>query len=94
MADLLEPKRRDLDKADKELSSDLFYLFNNLNLRHNNIDPASKGNYKQAVAEMDQDQLEEWYDETYQMCLLAFMTLERAARKIEFDRLKSNIELK
>ncbi len=94
LADLLEPKRKDLDKADKTLSNDLFYLFNNLNLRHNNIDSASKGKYKQAIAEMDQEQLETWYDETYQMCLLAFMSLEQADRKVKFDELKHKIEAK
>lgn len=90
LADLLEPKRKNLDKADKELSSDLFYLFNKLNLRHNNIDPASKGK----VAEMPATELEHWYDETYQMCLLAFMQLEQAERKEKFDELKSRIEEK
>lgn len=92
LADLLEPKRKDLDKADKVFSSDLFYLFNNLNLRHNNIDPASKGKYKKAVAEMSATELEHWYDETYQMCLLAFMQLEQAERKAKFDELKKQIE--
>ncbi len=94
LTDLLEPKRKDLDKVDKTLSSDLFYLFNNLNLRHNNIDPASKGKYKQAVAEMDQGQLETWYDEIYQMCLFAFMSLEQADRKVKINELKQKIEEK
>ena len=93
LADLLEPKREELTKADKSLSSDLFYLFNNLNLRHNNTDPAGKS-YKKAVAEMAPEDLEQWYDETYQMCLLAFMQLEQAERKIRFDQLKDRIEEK
>ena len=92
LADLLEPKRKDLDRVDKELSNDLFYLFNNLNLRHNNIDPSAKKNYKKAVAELPPEELEHWYDETYQMCLLAFMRLEHAERKIEFEKLKNQIE--
>ncbi len=90
LADLLEPKRKDLDKVDKEFSSDLFFLFNNLNLRHNNIDPNGKS-YKKVVAEMASDQLEKWYDETYQMCLLAFMQLEHTERKKELDTLKNQI---
>ena len=38
------------------------------------------------------EQLEYWYDEVYQMCLLAFMRLEHIDRKKKFDSLKSQIE--
>jgi len=37
-------------------------------------------------------QLEQWYDEIYQMCLLAFMRLEHIDRKKKFDVLKTQIE--
>lgn len=94
LADLLEPKREALAAVDKTLSNDLFYLFNNLNLRHNNIDPALKGKYKRVVSEMPSEKLEQWYDETYQMCLLAFMQLEQAERKGKVDELKNKIESK
>lgn len=93
LADLLEPKRKDLDSVDKQLSSDLFYAFNNFNIRHNNIDPSGK-KYKKAVAELPKEDLEKWYDNTYQMCLLAFMQLENIERKIEFNALKEKIETK
>ena len=92
LAELLEAKRSQLSKVDSGFCNDLFYLFNNLNLRHNNIDPSIKGKFKQAVADMSSEKLEHWYDETYQMCLLAFLRLEQADRKIEFDKLKSIIE--
>ena len=36
LADLLEAKRSELESIDKSFSSDLFYIFNKLNLRHNN----------------------------------------------------------
>lgn len=88
---ILEAKRSDLKKADKTLENDLFYIFNNLNIRHNNIDPQLKGNYKVYVAQMPNDELERWYDEAYQMCLLAFLQLENHDRKIEFDKLKAEI---
>ena len=91
LADLLEPRRKDLAKADNTFTSDLNFLFNKLNIRHNNIDPSGK-NYVKVVAEMPPDQLEEWYDETYQMCLLAFMQLEHIERKVKFDELKKQIE--
>lgn len=91
LAALLEPKRADLKSADKSLEGDLFYLFNNLNIRHNNIDPADPPRYKSVVAKMKPDELERWYDETYQMCLLAFLQLEQLARKDEVQELKKSI---
>lgn len=80
LASLLEPKRSSLKKADKTLESDLFYLFNNLNIRHNNVDPADSAKYKPFIVQMKQEELEHWYDETYQMCLLAFLQLEQTER--------------
>ena len=92
LAELLEAKRTELAKVDSRFCSDIFYLFNNLNIRHNNVDPSINGKFKQAVADMPPEELEHWYDETYQMFLLAFLRLEQADRKIEFDKLKSVIE--
>ena len=91
LASLLEPQRADLKSVDKSLEGDLFYLFNNLNIRHNNIDPADPPRYKSVVAKMNPDELERWYDETYQMCLLAFLQLEQLARKDEVQELKKSI---
>ena len=90
-ADLLEPKRKDLESVDKLFTSDLFYAFNNFNIRHNNIDPTGS-KYKKSVADLTTTQLEQWYDEVYQMCLLAFMRLEHIDRKKKFDALKVQIE--
>lgn len=92
LAELLEAKRPELDKVDNRFCNDIFYLFNNLNIRHNNIDSFINGKFKRAVADMPPEELEHWYDETYQMCLLAFLRLEQADRKIEFDKLKNIIE--
>ena len=92
LAALLEAKRTQLDKIDRKFCSDIFYLLNNLNIRHNNIDSSISGKFKQAVADMLPEKLEHWYDETYQMCLLAFLRLEQAEREIEFDKLKNEIE--
>lgn len=92
-ADLLEPKKKELNLIDKAFASDLFYAFNNFNIRHNNIDPAGT-KYKEIIGNLTQEQLEKWYDETYQMCLFAFMLLEHKTRKKDFDKLKSKIEEK
>ena len=91
LAALLEPKRGDIKMADKMLEKDLFYLFNNLNIRHNNVEPTDSGKYKPFVAQMKSEELEHWYDETYQMCLLAFLQLEHLERKVGLDKLKTEI---
>ena len=91
LANLLEGKRKKLNKINASLEGDLFYAFNNLNMRHNNIDITSK-NYKKYVSNMSKQDLENWYDEIYQMCLLAFLELEQSERKNGFDKLKNEIE--
>lgn len=92
LASILEAQRKNLKQADKVLEDNLFYAFNNLNIRHNNVDPELKGKYKAHVAQIPADELEKWYDETYQMCLLAFLQIENLDRKVEFDSLKAAIE--
>ena len=92
LSSILEAQRKNLKQADKVLEDNLFYAFNNLNIRHNNVDPELKGKYKAHVAQIPADELEKWYDETYQMCLLAFLQIENLDRKVEFDSLKAAIE--
>lgn len=91
LAEKLEPERSRLKQINSSQESDLFYLLNNLNIRHNNTDPGSK-NYSSLVADMDKDKLEEWYDDTYQLCLLSFLELENVERKARVKQLKENIE--
>ncbi len=92
LAELLEPEREKLREANKSLCSDVFYAFNNLNLRHNNINKSDLAKYKLTIASMEKNVLEKWYDEVYQMCLLCFLELEQAERKMKFDKLKAAIE--
>lgn len=93
LADQLEPQRANLEKIDRAFTSDLFYTFNNFHIRHNNMDTESP-KYKKTIGDMPTEQLEYWYDEVYQMCLLAFLRLEHADRKKNFDSLKEKIENK
>jgi len=88
----IEPKRNDLEQLNPVLKDDLFYLFNNLNLRHNNKEPGDK-NYKPYVANMDAYELERWYDETYQMALLAKLLLDNKRRHDEIEGLKENMKI-
>lgn len=87
LADLLEPKRTQLKNMNKEFESDLFFLLNNCNIRHNNIEP-NASNYKKRIADLLEDELENWYDEIFQMCLLAFMQLDHQERKPRITELK------
>lgn len=91
-ADLLEPKRKQLESLNKTLETNLFFMFNNMQIRHNNKDPKNKSKYKEAVAKMSKDELEKWYDDTYQMCLLAFLEIDNAERKERISELKKRME--
>ena len=93
LAYVLEPKESALASIDNQFKSDLFYLLNTLGLRHNNLDPEGK-QYKAFVANMTKEELEHWYDETYQMCLLAFLRIEHIERKIAINELKKKVEAK
>lgn len=92
-ADLIEPKRKKLEKLNSQLESNLFYAFNNCNIRHNNI-AADGTKYKKPVADLTKEQLEQVYDDVYQMCLLAFMNLDYEENKKRIEELKSKIECK
>lgn len=86
----LEPKRKVLSGTNGNLEDGIFFMLNNLNLRHNNCSKADK-KYKEFVANMDNDVLEEWYDELYQMMLLAFLELDQLERNSTIKDLKTNV---
>ena len=89
LADQLEPRRVELAAINKELANNVFFMFNNMNIRHNNSTEGDK-NYREAVAKMTQDELENWYDETYQLCLLAFLELDNVERTKKVAQLKAS----
>ena len=89
----LEPKREQLNTIDAKLEDGIFYILNNLNLRHNNKTEGDK-NYKQAVADMDSNTLEHWYDELYQMMLLAYLQLDQVERNNQIKVLKQLVSPK
>lgn len=87
----LEPKRKEINAINSKLEDDIFYMFNNLNIRHNNRSKKDK-NYKEYVAKMNKDRLEKWYDELYQMILLAFLLLDNKDRTTKVKELRNKIE--
>lgn len=87
----LEPKRKALQSINKQLSEDIFFMLNNVNVRHNNCSAADPAKYKEYVAKMSEEQLEVWYDELYQMILLAFLLLDNEERSNQVGQLKTDI---
>ena len=86
----LEAKRKKLHEINAPLESDIFFMLNNLNIRHNNKSKGDK-NYKAYVAKMRKDSLEKWYDELYQMLLLAFLLMDNSKRVEKVKGLKEKI---
>lgn len=89
LADKFEPIRPELKKVNSKLESNIGYLLNKMNIRHNNKDGKMAGGY---VANLSSEELEKWYDETYQMLLLAFLEKENVERNQKIDELKKKIE--
>ena len=90
MGSELEAKRKSLHTINSVLENDIFFMLNNLNIRHNNKSKGDK-NYKEYVAKMRKDRLEKWYDELYQMILIAFLLIDNAKRVDKVKELKSKI---
>ena len=64
-------------------------MLNNINIRHNNKSGKSKKEY---VSKMRKDTMEKWYDETYQMLLLAFLLTEQPSRSKKISQLKEKMK--
>lgn len=79
-----------MSQINKKLSDNVFYLLNNLNLRHNNKTVGDK-NYNQYVSSIEDNELEQWYDELYQMMLLCFLMLDNVQREEKIETLKQKM---
>lgn len=87
----LEPNRKQLEALAKDATNDLFFIANNLNLRHNNTDPHNAGKYKQAVADMDDAELEGWYDLCRDLCAAAILLLGYEGKRGELAEVKKRL---
>lgn len=88
----LEAKRKKLHIINATLENDIFFMLNNLNIRHDNKSKGDK-NYKEYVAKMRKERLEKWYDELYQMILLAFLLMDNIKRGDKVKELKEKISI-
>lgn len=73
------------------LESNTGYLLNKLNIRHNNLTGKNMVPY---VRDMGKKELEEWYDEIYQMVLLCVLVADNITRNKKVEELKLLIEEK
>lgn len=89
LADKFEPTRKELGKINSVLESNIGYLLNKMNIRHNNKEGKAASRY---VASITDEELENWYDDTYQMLLLAMLELDNVTRSKKVTELKKKIE--
>lgn len=92
IAEELECKRQELKKADSTLDKNLFLAFNNFNIRHNNCDKSDESNYTPQFARLNNEEIEELYDWTYNQSLIAFIKLENAGLNEKFKEIKNKID--
>lgn len=90
LADILESRRKELKGINKTIETNVFMLFNYMNIRHDNCSKESH-KYIEYIANMSKRDLEKWYDETYQLALLALLELDNIERNRKISLLKKCI---
>lgn len=89
MANKYEGMKSNIKSLNSKLDDDIGFMLNNIHIRHNNKSGKSKKDY---VSKMRKDTMEKWYDETYQMLLLAFLLNEQPSRSKKISQLKEKIK--
>lgn len=90
LANKFEPLSIKLKSTEfNSFSDDIGTLLNNLNIRHNNFEGKSK---KQYIVDMKNNELEEWYDKTYDMILVALLIDKYIDDKSKIKELKEHLK--
>lgn len=88
IADKFEAIRPELKEDFNDLQSDAGFLLNSLNIRHNNLEGSNAISYLQTISLTE---LEDWYDETYQVLLLALLEHDNIERRKRVKVLKQKM---
>lgn len=89
LAKYLEGRESELKSINMQLFKDINSAFNNLDIRHNNIVQRNSSDYKEKLAQMPPEEMEKWYDEVYQLILLAILEMDNVERR---DRIRKFIQ--
>lgn len=89
LGDKFEGKQEELKNINSTLEENTRFMLNNVNIRHNNTEGKSK---KKAICDMEVNELEKWYDETYQLLLLGFLELDNVERMDKIKQLKKLVK--
>ena len=90
----IEPQRKILKTIDTSLEKNLFFAFNNFNIRHNNCDSTNVDNYVPQFSKLRKNKKEELYDWLYNQSLIAFIKLENNVLNTSFKEIKEKIDKK
>lgn len=88
LANKYEGMKSNIKSLNSKLDDDIGFMLNNIHIRHNNKSGKSKKEY---VSKMRKNTMEKWYDETYQMLLLAFLLNEQTDRSKKISQLKEKL---
>lgn len=89
LASRYESIKSNIKSLNGKLDDDIGFMLNNIHIRHNN---RSGKNKIESVAKMKKNTMEKWYDETYQMLLLAFLLNEQPSRTKKISQLKEKLK--
>ena len=92
IADALEPKRITLKNLQNRNTEDFFQLVNEMNIRHNNVDPLGK-RYNAKFSLLSPEEQEKWYDLLYEQALGLYVVLAQQERNKMIDTYKQEIKL-
>ena len=94
LAKYLEGRETELKSVNGQLFTDLNSVFNNLDIRHDNATPRESFEYKEKLATMSPEELEKWYDDIYQLILLAILEMDNVERRKKLRLLVQDINQK
>lgn len=88
LADKFEGKKKRIKSINNTLASEIGCLLNKLNIRHNNVEGEKAEVFTQ---QLSPEELEEWYDDTYQLLLLAFLEEDNMKRRQKVKDLQKQL---